>query len=122
MNSIWTPELDARLAELWADRALGTQSIGAMLGLTKNQVIGRADRLSLPPRDDPGLAKANEARKRMQTLRATPDPGCRWIEGDDHLERQRRGEPICCGKPIAPESSSYCATHHRRAYARRKAV
>lgn len=40
------------------------------------------------------------------------DPGCRWIEGEPCAEG------VFCGEPTK-ENSSYCDTHHARAYSGR---
>ncbi len=48
----WTDETIARLKELWAE-GLSTAEIGRRLSITKNAVVGKAHRLSLPPRPSP---------------------------------------------------------------------
>ncbi|MDG6095623.1 GcrA family cell cycle regulator [Acetobacter sp. AN02] len=48
----WTDETIARLRELW-DQGLSTAEIGRTLGFTKNAVVGKAHRLSLPARPSP---------------------------------------------------------------------
>ena len=42
--------------------------------------------------------------------------GCRWIEGDDFIERMRRGKMIYCGRPVATVGGSWCAEHRARVY------
>ncbi len=42
---------------------------------------------------------------------------CKWIEGDDHIEKIRNGEDPFCGEPIVP-GSSYCEPHKKRAFAK----
>ncbi len=46
----WTPEIIARLHELWNANVSATR-IGAELGFTKNAIIGKARREGLSPRD-----------------------------------------------------------------------
>ncbi len=48
----WTEETISRLRELWAE-GLSTAEIGRRLSITKNAVVGKAHRLSLPPRPSP---------------------------------------------------------------------
>ena len=119
--SIWTPELDVQLAELWDDPALSTIDIGKRLGLTKNQVVGRAHRLGLLDRGTtPSLDLANAARIKRAADRAAglQRPGCRWIEADDFLARMNRGENIYCDAPVAALGVSWCAAHLKRIYTR----
>lgn len=51
-TSPWNDLLDARLRMLW-DAGHSTAEIGAMMGVTKNSVIGRAHRLHLTKRASP---------------------------------------------------------------------
>jgi GcrA cell cycle regulator len=48
----WTPALDAQLVTMWYD-GLPTATIGERLGITKNAVIGRKNRLNLTSRQSP---------------------------------------------------------------------
>ena len=48
----WTTEEDATLADLWRQN-LSSSEIGARLNRNKNQVLGRAHRLKLPPKARP---------------------------------------------------------------------
>lgn len=41
---------------------------------------------------------------------------CCWIEGDDHIERLRRGEEVHCCRPVRRPGEPYCAAHRARAY------
>jgi hypothetical protein len=49
VNSIWTEALVANLVRLW-DHGYSCSQIGAILGVTRNAVIGKAHRLELPSR------------------------------------------------------------------------
>ncbi len=48
----WTDEVIERLKSLWAE-GLSTAEIGRRMGISKNAVVGKAHRLSLPPRPSP---------------------------------------------------------------------
>ena len=48
----WTDEVIARLRTLW-DEGHSTAEIGRRLGVSKNAIVGKAHRLSLPPRPSP---------------------------------------------------------------------
>jgi hypothetical protein len=70
-NHVWTPEAEARLLTLWADRAASIVAIARKLGTSRNSVSSKADRLGLPKRD--GSVRA--ARKRRETpLAPAPSP------------------------------------------------
>ncbi len=58
--SIWTAQFDAELTRLWADHRLAAKAIGEILGVNKNQVIGRAHRLKLPMRRPVGASKSTK--------------------------------------------------------------
>ena len=62
----WTEETIARLRSLWQE-GLSTAEIGRRMSITKNAVVGKAHRLTLPPRPSPirkGLvAGASEAQR-----------------------------------------------------------
>lgn len=48
----WTDEVIAQLKALWSE-GLSTAEIGRRMGISKNAVVGKAHRLSLPPRPSP---------------------------------------------------------------------
>ncbi len=48
----WTEETISRLRSLWQE-GLSTAEIGRRLAVTKNAVVGKAHRLTLPPRPSP---------------------------------------------------------------------
>ncbi|WP_237214174.1 GcrA family cell cycle regulator, partial [Falsiroseomonas oryziterrae] len=48
----WTPEAIERLKALWAE-GHSTAEIGRRMGISKNAVVGKAHRLSLPARPSP---------------------------------------------------------------------
>ncbi len=49
-NEFWTPERVETLTKLW-NEGLYASDIGKTLGCTRNAVIGKANRLNLPARD-----------------------------------------------------------------------
>src|SRR6201996_6774090 len=99
----WTEEAIAKLRVLWAE-GLSTAEIGRRLNISKNAVVGKAHRLSLPPRPSP--------LKRPPTRRVigVAPPSCTWPLGhpgdtDFHF----------CGKrPV--QGKPYCAEHAAMAY------
>ncbi len=136
-GTLWTVEQDARLKELWPDQS--AREIGALMGKTRNSVIGRANRLALP------MKKAKPGRPRvarvprpprpprvMMTHRPTkriepaiiPEP--MPVNGGLHimeLEHRHCREVIGYGAPDKlarycgvdkKEGSSFCEYHHRR--------
>lgn len=103
----WTPEMHARLEELWATGATATE-IGRDMGCTKNAVLGQVHRVGLPRRDSP--IKLEPPKPHRITLHNIDPNGCRWPfghVGEDgfHL----CGEPQAFGKP-------YCGDHCKRSY------
>lgn len=76
--SIWrqNPALDITLRQLWAE-GHPTAEIARRMGLSKNQIIGRAHRLKLPARISPigHSGPRPEMRKPRATKRARPGEG-----------------------------------------------
>ncbi|MEK9828830.1 MAG: GcrA family cell cycle regulator [Rhodospirillales bacterium] len=66
----WTPERIKELEKLWAE-GLSTAEIGRRLGVSKNAVVGKAHRLSLPGRQSPIDRKRRTPARRV-TPRAKP--------------------------------------------------
>lgn len=119
----WLPELTARLGEMVAEGATFA-AIGAELGITKNQAIGKAQRMGFGRRPDATLneqqqrvragleRKAQSAIAVERTPNPFPGPG-RCVFPDGHPgtpEFRFCGERARAGGP-------YCDEHHRRAYA-----
>jgi hypothetical protein len=127
-GSVWTPEMDAILAEQWGTRstALIAQAITeAHIPVTKNAVISRAHRIKLEKLNN-NAAQERKPRRRTHPVRTTrvrisrpiPQPfsgsldipfleigpnQCREIVGV--------GVALCCGQPQTV-ASSYCHHHH----------
>uniref|UniRef100_UPI0022EA7F36 GcrA family cell cycle regulator n=1 Tax=Falsiroseomonas oryzae TaxID=2766473 RepID=UPI0022EA7F36 len=70
----WTAEAIERLRALWAE-GHSTAEIGRRMGISKNAVVGKAHRLSLPPRPSPIRREAGEAAPRPQPVRAPRPAG-----------------------------------------------
>lgn len=91
----WTPEDDARIAELWPDKT--TDEIAAEFNTTKNAICGRVRRMG-------GLSDSTERRRRIRELKeqarlaAKPKPSkqCEW--------------PLTCRTPKVA-GQLYCAEH-----------
>jgi len=137
----WTEEAIAKLRALWAE-GLSTAEIGRRLNISKNAVVGKAHRLSLPPRPSPirraeGDAPARAvAPKRAQgpTLpplaasMASPVPGLRAIIPAP--KQSQRATPCSwpIGEPGRPSfhfcndasvtGKPYCEAHAAIAYVR----
>ncbi len=70
----WTEDTIARLRNLW-DEGHTTAEIGRRLGVTKNAVVGKAHRLSLPARPSPIRRGSAEGRAALRpALRRTSGP------------------------------------------------
>ncbi|MGE4482353.1 GcrA family cell cycle regulator [Acidocella sp.] len=69
----WTDETIARLRALWAE-GLSTAEIGRRLNISKNAVVGKAHRLSLPARPSPIRRTTGEATPRPTTPKRTQGP------------------------------------------------
>jgi GcrA cell cycle regulator len=138
----WTDEAIGKLRALWAE-GLSTAEIGRRLNISKNAVVGKAHRLSLPPRPSP--IRRNEgatATPRTQTPKraqgptlpplsasmSAPMPGLRAIMPAPKYSQ--RATPCCWpigepGKPsfhfcnaAASAGKPYCEAHAAIAYVR----
>jgi GcrA cell cycle regulator len=107
--SIWTPERDDELRPLW-QAGLSGEEIAKRMGLTKNQVIGRAHRIGLAGRPSPIPNHLNHLRGSS----ATPSPSgkCLYIKADvaKYFAAGLDFDSIICGKPCR---GSWCAEHRR---------
>ena len=132
----WTDELIAKLRTLWAE-GLSSAAIGRRLNISKNAVVGKANRINLPARPSPiksggkyaGRLQAIAARKASQEAvqgvirtepthmapeqpkpsRARVEP-CSWVEGV-------KGSWRYCDEPSVP-GRVYCHEHCAVAYLR----
>ncbi len=116
--------MDAALREKWLEH-LTASAIGRALGLTKNQVIGRAHRLNLPKRPAPNKVRTPGGRGRkiepVRYLSGSGLPsGCAFIAGDPTSEIRAGRDPHCGAERQL--GSPYCAHHHAVCYHKKPAV
>ena len=106
--------LDERIRAL-AVAGVKSPEIAARLGLTRNQVCGRAARMKqkIGAGNAGGweTAKLGFVRFPQLGLRAPYQSGCRWIHGDPNHADSR-----WCGQDLASPSAPYCAEHMARAF------
>ena len=111
--SCWTVEREAELRRLWGERPmLSAAEIGRRMGLNKNTVIGKANRLHLEPRESPIVRKPVE----VVNLPPVKRP-CQWIENADMCH------PVFCGAECVDirinfrgALSPWCEEHHHMVY------
>lgn len=116
----WTPETVARLGKLVADGATFV-AIAANLGVTKNQAIGKAQRMGFERAPDAPLSARQQGQRDAAAARTKesrpgiPDlfPGA----GRCVFPHGHPGEPGFgfCGER-ARVGGPYCDEHHARAY------
>jgi GcrA cell cycle regulator len=107
-TSPWTVERDDELRTHW-ELGLSAGAIGRLMGMTKNQVIGRANRINLPPRQSPIKPRDPHAfPEPAAKIVPLPEPvrGCQYIAGEPKGIRT-----VFCGSP-KKLGSPYCASHH----------
>lgn len=110
----WNDERVAELTELWG-AGKTAKEIAAVMGLTKNAVIGKADRLSLERRPSPIKLKprlVDISKPFPPTAQPHEPTGCRWIDGDVQSDDWR----FC--QAAQKQGSAYCRHHHERCYRR----
>lgn len=128
----WTPEKEKILKSMWA-AGNSARDIGAVVGATRNAVLGKVHRMKLPtPKTDktkhtpkpkpkakraaqaPSVAVKEEADKVYTAVReAVMSLGkgeCRWPYGAPH-----EGKMAFCKEPVY-ESYSYCLKHCYNAF------
>lgn len=100
---VWTDPNIATLKRLWLD-GLTTREIGAVMGITKNAVIGKCARL--------GLADRAPVKRKTCALDDLTNDTCRWPIGDPLADNFH----FCGAQADLAAGRSYCAAHHRLAY------
>lgn len=127
MSSIWTQELTDRLVELReAGHSFG--SIAEMMGVTRDQAIGRAYRIGLcgaitPTIKVPRQPKMPKVKREpvailpLDPATVTPfteaKPGqCRWMVNETDV----------CGGACCEGSSSWCGYHYGIVFVQRRAA
>lgn len=121
----WDEESKNKLREFWSS-GLSASLIGKEMGLTKNSIIGAANRMELPPRVKPPAftARSRVSKKQEQPVEAVENPtpvvaerlkrilytpgsviikACRFPSGDPRKPGFRFcGKPTVTGKPYCP--------------------
>jgi hypothetical protein len=136
----WTDEESEMLKRLWETRS--AKDIGALMGKTRNAVIGKANRLGLPMKKAaPGMRQARDITVRPKRVRAPAPPRLKPIrlapmvleepvpvDGGLHimqLETRHCREVVGYGHPDLlarycghqkAQGSSFCAYHHGKNY------
>lgn len=116
----WTEERVARLRELWEEGLSARQIAEGLGGITRNAVIGKANRMGLSKPTKSSMTR-KQNRQEVKPVLAPPVTGgatilqlssnsCRWPLGDPGDENFRY-----CGAP-ASQSAPYCEYHARLAY------
>lgn len=134
-NGTWTDERTETLKKLWADGLSCSQIAGALGGITRNAVIGKAHRLGLAGRftkrqERPAKPKPHLKNRCVKLAAARAEPiveleaetptnaklfeeleahHCRWPCSGEGLDT------IFCGADVL-EDFSYCPRHCRIAY------
>ncbi len=103
------PSLTEQLTMLW-EIGLSTAEIMRQMGMTKGQIVGRAQRLNLAHRPSP-LPKPRPAPLQPNTK------GCCFIEGDP-LAPGLTFDEVICGASVDRIGGAYCAAHHARVWVR----
>ena len=110
----WNEDRLVMLRELWAEGVSVTQ-IGRALGVTRNAVVGKAQRLGLPRRRSPipeVAAPAVKGRRRalQEVAEQWARTRCSWPIGDPQNSGFR-----FCGAPVS-DGRPYCEEHCEQAY------
>jgi GcrA cell cycle regulator len=146
----WTDEISADLKEMWA-QGMSAAQVGAVLGISRNAVIGKVHRMGLEKRGQTGpnggrLPAIPRPRVRRHKLRRTPNPKqFIWEVGEplteqvhellgplvsfDMLEKHHcrwpitgeNGQTFYCGVQHL-EGYPYCRTHCRLSYVRAPSI
>jgi hypothetical protein len=94
---VWNADTIARLRALWADPSLTRPDIAMRLGVSENAVIGKSDRLGLPPRG------ADASRMKQMTRPVVPAERdakftLLWNQREPRLTEQKIGEHFGTGR------------------------
>ena len=132
-KSSWSEDRIERLKQLWAEGLSASKIAADLGGITRNAVIGKANRLELPGRQRPRsirvpkLPSGRSPYGRVRALPRKPDApafdsaavktllelaenSCRWPLGDPRTTEFR-----FCGGDRRDRFSPYCAGHMRLA-------
>jgi hypothetical protein len=97
MNALWPATDHATLVHLWERTSMSASHIAALMGRTKNAVMGRVDRQGLSLRGKPRIAVTSQ----RKTVTFPPRGKCRWLE-----------DGVFCAEPGDP----WCDAHRARVY------
>jgi len=97
----WTPERIAELEKLWAE-GLSTAEIGRRMGVSKNAVVGKAHRLSLPGRQSPIDAARRAAPRKPAARKPKTQAPRRAPEAQPEAAEAPVATPVAAAKP-APQ-------------------
>jgi hypothetical protein len=115
-GGIWTTELTEEIIRMCRER-LSAGQIAKALHMTRNQVIGKLNRLGFKlnsrARKPPSIPEPSPSE--IETLNVPlsqmPDRGaCKFIEFEPIYDA------LCCGLPVAVSGASYCRGHMRVCY------
>jgi GcrA cell cycle regulator len=109
MTMLWTQERIQMLQDLWQQGHSASAIAERLGGISRNAVIGKAHRLSLPSRPSPIKREEKKAPQRLPA-----GHGCMWPIGDPKTPGFHFcGEQASHGRP-------YCSAHCAQAYQRRE--
>ena len=107
----WTPETVELLRKLWGSGKTASQIAEIIGGISRNAVIGKANRLGLSKKT---IAGNKKIKSEINISLLVPNmSGCKWPIGHP-------GDPdfYFCGKPTLP-GKPYCGEHCVIAYRRK---
>jgi GcrA cell cycle regulator len=130
-NLAWPGALIDRLKTLWNENRLTASQMAERLGISRNAVLGKANRLGLPTHKaksaKPAPKPIPKAKKLPPVLPIVDEPappaelqfvGVSLLELGPHDCRYPQGDAVpyrFCGQPKR-EGSSYCPYHHALSY------
>ena len=127
-NFVWDDQKLEKLKKLW-DQGLPITKIGIEIGVSRNAIAGKADRMGLPKRNSP-ISKSGDPRKNQvvslnENLKQLPlkillrdvewsRNRCCWPIGDPKLPGFAFcGTSIVPGRPYCEEHSNFAYTNTR---------